>query len=132
MAVEAAVAFTVAAEADSTAEAASAVAADSMVVARFVEVAVVSVAAALEARAPMAEVRTAAAAWGAVGPTAEARTAVVRLAERELTAVAQLEAAHPVAPAVIRLGAGPRMGSDAALALVVAQQLAAVPALALA
>jgi len=122
MAVEAAVASTEAvvvftgAEVDSTEEAALAVEADSVVAAHFAGVAVVSAAAAL----------------AAVGPMAEARTAVVRLAERELTAVAQLEAAHSVAPVLIRLGAGPRMGSDAALALVVAQQLAAVPALALA
>jgi len=131
MAVEA-VAPTVAAEADSTVEAASVVAADPGEEAHFVEAAVVSAAAALGAVGPTAEVRTAVAALEVHGPTAEARTAGAGLPAHGLTVEAHIEAVHPVAPAVIRLRAGPRMGSDAALALVAAQQLAAVPALALA
>ena len=99
MAVEA-VAPTVAAEADSTVEAASVVAADPAEEAHFVEVAVVTAAAALEAGEPMAEVRTAAAALEAHGLTVEAH----------------IEAAHSVAPAAIRPVAGPRADSDAALA----------------
>ena len=138
MAVEA-VAPTVAAEADSTVEAASVVAADPAEEAHFVEVAVVSAAAALgavgptaeagtaaaalEVHGPTAEVRTAAAALGAVGPMAEVRTAVAALEARGLTVEAHIEAVHPVVPAAIRPGAGPRADWDAASALVVELQL---------
>ena len=117
MAVEAAVAFT------GAAEAASAVAADPAEEAHFVEVAVVSAAAALGAVGPTAEVRTAAAALGAVGPMAEARTAGAGLAAHGLTVEAHIEAVHPVVPAAIRPGAGPRADWDAASALVVELQL---------
>jgi len=89
------------------AEAASAVAADPAEEAHFVEVAVVSAAAAL----------------GAVGPMAEVRTAVAALEARGLTVEAHIEAVHPVVPAAIRPGAGPRAVWDAASALVVELQL---------
>ena len=102
-----AVAPTVAAEADSTVEAASVVVADPAAAAQFVEVAVVSAVAAL----------------GAVGPMAEARTAGAGLAAHGLTVEAHIGAAHPVVPAAIRPGAGPRADWDAASALVVELQL---------
>ena len=115
MAVEA-VAPTVAAEADSTVEAASVVAADPAEEAHFVEVAVVTAVAALGAVGPTAEVHTAVAALEAGEPMAEVRTAPAALEAHGLTVEAHIEAAHSVAPAAIRPVAGPRADSDAALA----------------